>query len=107
MEEKIMDKLINETLQIAQEKFAAFGFKKEQIEQLLVSGRRDLEKEIKKLDELIKEESMDIEQINQSLHALKGLLYNMGNTEAGDVMIDLKNNTDTKFDISKIQKVIS
>jgi len=103
---KSMERLISETLKIAQEKFKAFGFKEEQIGQLLDSGRRDLEKEITKLSQLITSEHIDIEQINNSLHALKGLLYNMGNTDAGDIMIDLKNNIDSQESISKIKTLI-
>ena len=101
-----MEKLIGETLQIAKEKFSAFGFTDPQINKLLESGRNDLEKEITKLTILIENRDPDIKQINQSLHALKGLLYNMGNTVAGDIMNDLKNDTDTPERISKILQVI-
>jgi hypothetical protein len=101
-----MERLINETLQIARERFAAFGFKEEQIQKLLESGKQDLEKEIRKLNSLIEEENLDINLLNQTLHALKGLLYNMGNTKAGDIMTDLKNETGDKECIAKIKREI-
>ncbi|WP_041672662.1 hypothetical protein [Sulfurovum sp. NBC37-1] len=101
-----MEKLITETMLIASEKFQNFGFKKEQIEQLLTSGKRDLEEESEKLKILLDERTPDIEKINQSLHALKGLLYNLGNMEAGDIMADLKNNLDTAKQIEKIKKIL-
>jgi hypothetical protein len=101
-----MERLIDETMQIAQKKFAAFGFKEEQIKKLLDSGRRDLEKEIGKLKSLIEEENVSIDQLNQSLHALKGLLYNMGNTDAGDIMMDIQTDSSIPDHIEKIKKVL-
>jgi hypothetical protein len=102
-----MERLIDETMQIAQKKFAAFGFKEEQIKKLLDSGRRDLEKEIGKLKSLIEEENVSIDQLNQSLHALKGLLYNMGNTAAGDVMADIRSDTDIVVLAEKIKEILN
>jgi hypothetical protein len=101
-----MEKLISETLQIARERFAAFGFKETQIEQLLESGRQDLEEEISKLSQLIMAEEHDLQEINQSLHAIKGLLYNMGNMDAGDIMVDLRNTIENEESISKIKTLI-
>jgi hypothetical protein len=101
-----MEKLISETMQIARERFMAFGFKETQIEQLLESGKRDLEKEISKLSQLIGEDELNFQEINQSLHAIKGLLYNMGNMDAGDIMVDLRNNIENKESISKIKTLI-
>jgi len=101
-----MERFIDETLQIAQKKFSAFGFKEEQITKLLDSGRKDLEKETAKLRSLIEEENVSIDQLNQSLHALKGLLYNMGNTAAGDVMSDIRSCADIAVLVEKVKKVL-
>jgi len=101
-----MEKLITETMSIASEKFKNFGFKEEQIDQLLASGKRDLEEEGKKLKVLLNEDTPDIEKINQSLHALKGLLYNLGNTKAGDMMTDLRNDPDIADHIEKIKEIL-
>ncbi len=101
-----MERLIDETLQIAQKKFSAFGFKEEQVTQLLASGKRDLENEIGKLEVLLEEENVSIDRLNQSLHALKGLLYNMGNTDAGDVMVDIRNSTDVTELVGKIRDIL-
>ena len=98
-----MEHVIEETLGIAKEKFSAFGFKEEQIEQLLASGKRDLLGELEKLKSLLAAEPYDIEQINKSLHALKGLFFNMGNTKAGDIMTDLRKGSDPDESIDKIK----
>jgi len=99
----IMEKVIEETLKIAKEKFLKFGFKEEQIEQLLASGKRDLLSELEKLKALLATEPYDIEAINKSLHALKGLFFNMGNTEAGDIMADLRKEDNMAENIKKIK----
>ena len=101
-----MDILIEESLSIAAERFQKFGFGEAQIEQLLASGKRDLEQESEKLKILLGESRPDTEKINQSLHALKGLLYNLGNTKAGDMMTELKNDIDTAEQLNRIKKIL-
>jgi hypothetical protein len=101
-----MDQVIEETLEIAKKKFISFGFKEEQITQLLASGKRDLEKELSKLATLLEEDTYNFEQINQSLHALKGLFFNMGNTVAGDMMAELRKNDDPQASIDKIRQFL-
>ena len=98
-----MEHVIEETLRIAKEKFSEFGFKDDQIEQLLASGKRDLLGELEKLKSLLDSEPYDIEKINKSLHALKGLFFNMGNTETGDIMTDLRKGSDPDESIRKIK----
>ena len=101
-----MDQIIEETLQIAKEKFLSFGFKEEQVAQLLDSGKRDLEKEISTLKTLLDSAPYDIEQLNKSLHALKGLFFNMGNTVAGELMAELRENDDPDIAIDKIKEAL-
>jgi len=101
-----MEKLIDETLQIAKTRFVSFGFEESQTEALLISAKRDLSKVIVQLEDLLKKDSCDIEQINKSLHALKGLLYNMGNMEAGDQIVELSKCMDEEGLKSRIKKII-
>ena len=101
-----MYRLVEESLRIAKERFGSFGFSKEQTEQLLASGRRDLESELKVLEELLLAGTPDIEAIDKSLHALKGLLYNLGNIEAGDMMISLRESGDIGSNIERIRSML-
>jgi len=101
-----MNTLVEESLQIAAEKFENFGFQEEQIEKLLLSGRRDLEAEMEKLMQLLSEPKPEKEAIDKSLHALKGLLYNLGNVEAGDKMNDLREDESLTAQIEKLQAVL-
>jgi hypothetical protein len=97
---------MKESLQIATEKFKSFGFNDAQIEQLLTSATQDIKREIEKLYPLLESDTADIQKINQSLHALKGLLYNMGNTEAGDKMAALVNDDTLGEQIADIKKIL-
>lgn len=85
-----MDKLINETVEIARKHFQGFGFEDEQIVPLLEAGKRDLTKELDKLKTLVANERIDIDVLNLSLHALKGLLLNMGNSKVADKLNELR-----------------
>ena len=90
MKDPYMDKLINETAEIARKHFQGFGFEDEQILPLLEAGKRDLTKELKKLKTLVADERIDIDALNLSLHALKGLLLNMGNSSVADKLTELR-----------------
>ncbi len=90
MKELYMDKLINETVEIARKHFQGFGFEDEQIVPLLEAGKRDLTNELEKLRTLVANERIDIDVLNLSLHALKGLLLNMGNSEVADKLNELR-----------------
>jgi uncharacterized protein with gpF-like domain len=98
-----MSNIIENTLNMAQNKFKGFGFKDEQIAQLLSSGRQDLEKEIGKLRDILTEDSIETKALNDSLHALKGLLLNMGNAEEANKLIEIKNGDDNTLKIEQIK----
>ena len=85
-----MEKLIEETIKNANQYFLGLGFQEDQIGALLESGKRDLTEEMTKLSNLLKEEEVNIDTINLSLHALKGLFLMMGNTQIADKLNDLR-----------------
>jgi len=84
-----MENLIQITLMIARKKMKSFGFDDEQVKQLLASGERDLKTEFARLASLLEGPSTP-EELNKSLHALKGLLLNMGNEKLAERLIELK-----------------
>jgi hypothetical protein len=101
-----MEKIINETMIIAHQHFKQFGFENEQIVPLLESGKRDLTKELTKLQNLLKEEVKEIDQINLSTHALKGLFLTMGNVTVADKLIDIRNDSETAHMITEIKVLL-
>ena len=102
-----MDKVINETVEIARKNFKEFGFEDEQIAQLIESGKRDLTKELTKLQTLLEKEVIEIDTINLSVHALKGLFLTMGNVTVGDKLTELHNESEDTRIISEIKCLLA
>ena len=100
-----MEELIEETRRIAIERFGTFGFAQAQIDQLLSSGERDIRKEAARLQQLLSENTPDPEQINQSLHALKGLFLNMGNEVLAEKLSDLRHDENHKEKITVLKNL--
>jgi len=101
-----MDKLLNETVEIARNYFLKLGFKNEQIAPLIESGKRDLTKELLKLQKLLEKHYKEIDTINLSLHALKGLFLTMGNITIADKLLELHHENVTSHDILEIKKIL-
>ena len=101
-----MEKIITETAKIARENFEKFGFNDEQILQLLESGKRDLTLELSKLQQLLKDENTELDDINLSLHALKGLFLTMGNTNIGNKLNELHKEHKDSHKITEIKHLL-
>ncbi len=102
-----MQRLIDETGEIAHARFGEFGFSDEQIATLVASGKRDLVKEFGKLQILLDQEPADIEAINDVMHALKGLLSNMGNMVLADKFIELRQESESGDIIAEIKDLLA
>lgn len=102
-----MQNLINETMEIASQHFKNFGFEDEQIEPLLASGKRDLTKELNKLQELLQKEIIEIDKINLSVHAMKGLFLTMGNATVGEKLSEIHNKSEDTRIINEIKTLLS
>ncbi len=102
-----MEKLISQTEEIAFKHLKAFGFQDEQIDQLIIQGKKDLRKELIKLEILLQEDEISYNDINNVLHALKGLLFQLGNHEAAERLIEIRshlNNEETLKDITLLYR---
>lgn len=76
-----MQRIIDQSIEMASNQFKSFGFKDEQILPLIQSGRRDLTKELTNLQGLLSSDNIDKLSIDLSIHAIKGLVSTMGNKE--------------------------
>jgi len=100
-----MTELIETTIELAKKNFRSIGFKEEQIAQLVFLGRKDLEQEGENLKRILSNNEMDIQALNDSLHALKGLLSNMGNKQIADKLIELKGSDNIQLKIEQIKTI--
>lgn len=102
-----MEQLIDETIKNANQYFVGLGFQEDQAKALLESGKRDLTEEVNKLSNLLKEEHINIDTINLSLHALKGLFLMMGNTKVADKLNELRQENEHQSNIIEIKRVLN
>ncbi len=100
-----MQQIITDSIEIATKQFKSFGFKDEQILPLVSSGKRDLTNEMNILKELLVQNS-DTEAINNSIHALKGLLSTMGNKDIVKRLSSIHNETENIINVSQIQELL-
>lgn len=101
-----MEEFIIASLENARKYFGRLGFNETQIETLLASAERDLRKELGRLKEILIASTPDAEGLNNSLHAIKGLLLNMGNTEAAKLFTELRADLQSSEGIEKIKKLL-
>ena len=97
-----MKKIISQTEVIAFDYLKAFGFADEQINTLIGQGKRDLHKELTRLQTLIHAETIFYKDINNVLHALKGLLFQLGNHEVADQLNEIKSHLDAEVSLKEI-----
>lgn len=101
-----MKNIINETEVIAYEYLNAFGFKEEQIVPLIAQGKKDLEENLTKLEILLREENASLVDINNVLHALKGLLFNLGNHELAEKLNEIRSHLESEASLKEISQLL-
>jgi hypothetical protein len=75
----MLNTIIERTETIAVAYLTGLGFGEEQVAPLMTQARKDLETEFARLDALRHAPDPDPEGLDRSLHAIKGLLFNLGN----------------------------
>lgn len=101
-----MNTIVEDTLRISKDYFKTMGFSEAQIEPLLVSGRNDLRNELDKLYLLIEERPEATEQINRALHALKGLLLNLGNRALAEKLVEAREVFGAQHDVQMLRELL-
>jgi len=99
-----MKKIISETETIAYEHLKAFGFSQEQIIPLIDQAKKDLQENLTKLEILFQEDPISIDEINNNLHAIKGLLFNMGNHELSEKINEIRSHLESDAALKEISK---
>jgi hypothetical protein len=102
-----MENIIRETEIMAYDHFKAFGFNEEQISSLIDQGKKDLRKELGKLKTLLAEsEKVSLDEINNSLHALKGLFAQFGNQHIAEQINEIRTNDKSKVILKKLSELL-
>lgn len=98
-----MKNIISQTEKLAQCHFKEFGFNQEQINALITQGKKDLLNELTKLKHLVENtDNVSLEKINDALHALKGLFFQLGNHEIAEKFNEIKSNDEREVILKEI-----
>ncbi len=101
-----MKKIISETEVTAYNYLKAFGFEDEQITPLIIQGKKDLHKELTKLEVLLHADVISLDDINDVLHALKGLLFQLGNHELAEKLNEIRSHLESEVAIKEISQLL-
>ena len=101
-----MQKIINETEVMAQDYFKAFGFEDEDITLLIAQGKKDLHKELTKLEILLHNDVVSLDEINNVLHALKGLFFQLGNHELAEKLNEIRSHLEREVSLKEISELL-
>ncbi len=101
-----MKKIISETEVIAYDYLKAFGFAEEQIIPLVDQAKKDLQENLTKLEILLHEDTISIDDINHVLHALKGLLFNLGNHELAEKLNEIRSHLESDVALKEISQIL-
>jgi len=100
-----MKKIISETEVIAYDHLKTFGFSEEQVIPLIDRAKKDLHENLTKLEILLHEDTISIDDINNVLHALKGLLFNLGNHELAEKLNEIRSHLESKVSLKEISQL--
>jgi hypothetical protein len=84
-----MKQIVNRTKDIAYDYLGAFGFESDKIDATVSKGLTELESAFERLGDLA-DESFDFDTIDNALHTLKGILFQLGNGEDGHLVDSLR-----------------
>lgn len=102
-----MKSIIDETEIMAYDYFKGFGFNEEQMKALVLQGKKDLRQELTKLKILLNgTEQVSLDEINNSLHALKGLFFQLGNHQIAEQLNEIRSNDDSKVILKEISEFL-
>jgi len=107
IERQDMKHIIDETETIAYDHLKGFGFNDEQMKALIHQGKIDLQKELSKLKALLTDtEQLSLDEINNSLHALKGLFFQLGNHQVAEQLNEIRSYGESKVILQEISELL-
>ena len=104
-----MKQIIDETVGIAYEYLSTFGFTKLQVETLVTQGQNELYTTLAKFVTLQTSESItvsNLEEINEILHALKGLFSQMGHENMVEKLYEIQATDNVSYRLAEINRLL-
>jgi len=101
-----MKQIIERTMNVAYDYLLHFGFEEDKVKSTVSKGIKELESNLQKLKELVYTNSSDIEEVDYLLHSIKGILFQLGNSEDGKKVDEVRDEIDMTNVKSKIEHFI-
>jgi len=101
-----MKQIIERTMQVAYDYLKNFGFEEDKVEVTVNKGIKELENAFAKLQELVYNVDFDIDELDNILHSIKGILFQLGNGNDGSKVDALRDEIDHTNAIEKIEQFI-
>ena len=101
-----MDNIIEKILSDAKSNFENFGFEEDDITYLLNKARDDLEKQFSDLKQILEKPSIDIDKLDKSLHALKGLIMQLGSIELANKINSYRELLESNQDLEDLKNTL-
>jgi len=101
-----MRQIIERTQQVAYDYLKAFGFEEDKVTNIVNKGVKELEKSFAKLQGLVSDREFDIDELDNVLHSIKGILFQLGNSKDGELVDELRDTVDHSNAIEKIEDFI-
>jgi len=102
-----MRSIIDKTEVVALEYLTGLGFEREQVLPLIAQARKDLENEFIKLDAIRQSPNPEEEALDRSLHAIKGLLFNLGHHDLAEKLEAIRGAEDMEHMLADLDRVLA
>ena len=96
---------VGEITAYAHSYFSEFGFDDEQIERLTLQGTVDLNNLLQQLKEGLEADELKPKEIDDTLHAIKGIVAQLGNTELAKQLTDIRKDLNEGSSLHEIYRL--
>ncbi len=101
-----MKNIIKHTKETAYVYLSKFGFSDEQIIPLIDKGVVDLKRIISEVEVLLNTDPISWDKVDDALHALKGLLFHLGNNPIAEQIDEIRLNQKIINSAQKLRKLL-
>ena len=102
-----MREIVKNISDFAKEYFTNFGLSKEEISYLVDKAINDLDRLIDETEEILKEDNIDFERLDKNLHAIKGLILQLGSEKLANEINSFRDAIDKDETLYRLKKLLN
>jgi len=101
-----MKELLADVEEIAYKNLIAFGFEEEDVLKLVEQAKKDLVSNLEKLELQLNSNLVDKIELSNVLHAIKGLLFQMGDHSRAEQINEIREDIDANDSLEDIKNLL-